>query len=140
MFKNILLPTDGSELSRRAIAKGIQLAKEVGAKVTGLSVVLRSRQPKGIGVSILGDHVVEDAADEFLQEVIHEAHAAGVDVECFTIQADSVHEAIVETADKRSCDLICMGTHGRSYLGKVWHGSEVASVLADCQVPVLVVR
>lgn len=140
MFKNILLPTDGSELSRRAIARGVELAKNVGAKVTGLSVVLPSNEPKGTGTMMLGGHVVEDAADEFLKLVIEAARAEGVACECYTMKADTVHEAVVATAESLDCDLICMGSHGRSYIGKILRGSEVASVLAECNVPVLIFR
>jgi nucleotide-binding universal stress UspA family protein len=140
VFKNILLPTDGSELSRRAIAKGVQLAKAVGAKVTGLSVVLASNEPRGTGTMMLGGHVAEEAADEFLKLVIDAAKEAGVEFQCCTMKADSVHEAVVATVSSLNCDLICMGSHGRSYLGKIIHGSEVASVLAECDVPVLVFR
>lgn len=140
MFKNILVLTDGSEISKIAIEKAVLLAKSVGAKVTGLTVIEPSHEPKGTGTLMLGGHVVEDAAHEFLQDVLHAAAEAGVTVECFTITSNSVHSAAVTAAEKRGCDLICMGTHGRSQLGKLFFGSDLTGILHECKIPVLVYR
>ena len=140
MYTNILLPTDGSELSQRAVRHGIQLAKAVGARVTGLSVVVSSHMPSGNGTAILGDHVLQDAAQEFLAFVAEEAKAQGVPCSCFSVTGPSAHEEIVAAAQGRECDLIVMGSHGRSAMGKLLLGSEAAQVIAGCQVPVLLCR
>ena len=140
MFKHILIPTDGSAVARLAIENGLSLAKAVGAKVTGLSVILPSHEPHGVGTLMLGGHVVEDAADEFLKEFIGIAKAVGVQFDSYTIKAESVHEAVINAIEMLSCDLICMGSHGRSYLGKILHGSELTSILSECKTPVLVYR
>lgn len=140
MYTNILLPTDGSELSQRAIRHGIQLAKAVNAKVTGLSVVIASHAPTGSGTAILGDHVLQDAAQEFLAFIAQEAKAQGVPCACFYVTGDSAHEEIIAAAAARECDLIVMGSHGRSAMGKLIMGSEAAQVIAGCQVPVLLCR
>lgn len=140
MFKNILVLTDGSEISKIAIEKAVQLAKSVGAKITGLTVIEPSHEPQGTGTLMLGGHVVEDAAHDFLQDVLRVAAAEGVPAECFTITSDSVHSAAVTVAETHRCDLICMGTHGRSQLGKLFFGSDLTGILHECKVPVLVFR
>lgn len=140
MFKNILVLTDGSEISKMTIEKAIALAQSVGAKITGLTVVQPSTEPQGTGTMMLGGHVVDDAAHEFLQDVQHAAAEAGVTAECFTMRSDSVHSAAVAAAESRGCDLICMGTHGRSQLGKLFFGSELTGILHECKIPVLVYR
>lgn len=140
MYKHILLPTDGSELSRKAIRHGVRLAQAVGAKVSGLSVVVSSHAPSGAGTSMLGDHVLEDAAEAFLSVVAQEAREHGVEAECFYATGTSAHEEIVAAARSRGCDLICMGSHGRSGLSGLLLGSETAAVLANCDIPVLVLR
>lgn len=140
MYKNILVPTDGSELSQKAIRHGIALAKAVGAKVTGLSVVLPSHAPTGSGVTMLGNHVLEDAAGEFLAAVSREAHAQGVEAECFYVAGDSPHAEIISAAVRRGCDLICMASHARSGFSGLLLGSETTALINGCRVPVLVVR
>lgn len=140
MYKHILIPTDGSALARLAIENGVALAKAVGAKVTGLSAIQPSLEPHGTGTMMLGGHVVEEAADEFLKEFIQIAKNADIPFDCYTIKADTVHDAVVKAAETLGCDLICMGVHGRSYLGKILHGSELTSILSECKIPVLVYR
>lgn len=140
MYKNILLPTDGSELSQRAVRHGIQLAKAVNARVTGLSVVLPAHGPTGNGTAILGERVLESAAEKFLAFIDSEAKAVGVPCTCFYVSGDSAHEEIIAAAEARECDLIVMGSQGRSAMGKLLLGSEAAAVSAGCQVPVLLCR
>ncbi|NMG74659.1 universal stress protein [Aromatoleum diolicum] len=140
MYKNILLPTDGSELSLTAIRHGIALAKAVGAKVTGLSVVLPSHAPTGAGVAMLGDRVLEDAAEEFLAVITREANDQGVQVDCFYVSGSSPFEEIIAAAEGRGCDLICMASHARSGLAGLLLGSETTSLLNNCRIPVLVLR
>ena len=140
MFKNILVLTDGSEVSKMAIEKAVLLAKSVGAKITGLTVVQPSLEPHGTGTLMLGGHVAEDAAHEFLKDILHAAADAGVAAECFTVASESVHSAAVAAAEERGCDLICMATHGRSQLGKLFFGSDLTGILHECRIPVLVYR
>jgi nucleotide-binding universal stress UspA family protein len=140
MYKHILLPTDGSELSEKAIRHGVELAKAVGAKVSGLCVVVPSHAPSGTGVAMLGDHVLEDAAEEFLATVTRHARELGVESECFYVSGASPHEEIVAAAEQRGCDLICMASHARSGLAGLLLGSETTSVLTGCRIPVLVLR
>jgi len=140
MYKNILLPTDGSELSEKAIRHGIALAKAVGAKVTGLSVVRPSHAPTGAGVAMLGEHVLQDAAEEFLAVITREARDQGVEAECFYVSGSSPYEEIIAAAESRGCDLVCMASHARSGLAGLLLGSETAALLNNCRIPVLVLR
>lgn len=140
LYKHILLPTDGSELSGRAIEHGVALAKALGARVTGLSVVLPAHAPAGVGTAILGEHVLESAAADYLEVIADAARAAGVEFECFYASGDSPHEEIVAAAEKRGCDLICMGSHGRRGLAAILMGSQTSSILAESRIPVLVVH
>lgn len=140
MYKHILLPTDGSELSANAVRHGVALAKSVGARITGLSVVIPSHAPAGAGVAMLGDHVLESAAEEFLSLITREARDAGVDAECFYVSGSSPYEEIIAAAEQRGCDLICMGSHARTGLGNLLLGSQTTALLNACRVPVLVLR
>lgn len=140
MYKHILLPTDGSELSLKAIQHGVALAKAVGAKVTGLSVVVPAHAPSGTGVAMLGDRVLQDAAEEFLSVIAREAREQGVEAECFYVTGASPHEEIIAAAEQRGCDLICMASHARTGLSGLLLGSETSSLLNACRIPVLVLR
>ena len=116
MYKHILVPVDGSDLSTKSFREGVELAKAIGARVTAVSVVIASHAPRGAGPAMLGKHVLEDAAEEYLKGVAAIAREAGVAVETFYVVGDSPHEEIIAAAKARGCDLICMGSHGRSLL------------------------
>jgi len=140
MYQHILVPTDGSELSHRAVDHAVALAKAVGAKITGLSVVQGSHEPAGTGVSIVGDDVQVKAAETFLAYIVDAATQAGVPFDCYYVKGESVSVEVVRAADRTGCDLICMGTHGRNTLGKLVMGSQTAAVLHECKIPVVVIR
>jgi nucleotide-binding universal stress UspA family protein len=145
MFKRILLPTDGSEQSERAILAGVGFAKELGAEVVGLTVI-----PKFHTFTYKAE-MVEDTSDEFAIEsakraVIYQefirgaAREAGVTCTCEQVVSDDPWKAIVETAVSRQCDLIAMGSHGRRGIAGVLLGSQTQKVLVHSSVPVLVYR
>ncbi len=129
MFKHILLPTDGSELSERAALAGIEFARSVNARVTGVHVVSSAEQlaheakmrPKGIL------DFVEGTAKDY-----------GVPCECLYVTGDYPFEEIIKTAAKRGCDLIWMASHGRTGVVELFLGSETNKVLAHSTIPVLV--
>lgn len=133
MYKHILLPTDGSELSLRAVAAGIELAKTLNAKVTGIFVSEATYIPAI-------DEQSNPRAEAALAEVAQRARDAGVTSTCASVLGDSPQDAIVRTANAEGCDLIIMGTHGRSKIGKFILGSVAASLIADCEIPVLLYR
>jgi len=147
MFKNILIPTDGSELSHRAVVQGVALAKSVGAKVTAFfaappatPIVYRNSLP--VGYTTPGDHdrMIEKTAASYLGFVERAARKARVECESVHVTSDYPEEDILKLARKKKCDLIVMGTHGQSGLRGVFIGSVTQKVLNRSKIPVLVVR
>ena len=133
MYKHILLPTDGSDLSERAIAAGIDLAKALNARVSGLFVGEATYIP---GVNETTNPRTEAA----LSVITQRAKEAGlISVSAYAL-GDTPQAAIIQFAKENACDLIIMGTHGRSKVGKLFLGSVAASVLAESDVPVLLYR
>ena len=99
MFHHILLPTDGSERSNRAVEGGVRLAKALGARVTGLCVIVESQVAAGIGKALTGDRdLAVEAAEEFLGVIAREAKLSGVPHENFHGRDAHAHEAILGTA------------------------------------------
>lgn len=133
MYKHILVPTDGSSRSERATQAAVELAKALGARVTGLYVT----DPTYVREL---DEGLNEHADEILGAFVKQAESAGIPYECAAIRGDTPQAAIIDFAAKNGCDVIVMGTHGRSRVGKLLLGSTAASVLADCDIPVLVYR
>lgn len=133
MYTHILLPTDGSERSARAIEAGMRLAKALNARVTGLFII----EPTYIHEV---DKVQDPRAGQALSEVVRQAASYGVACETVSLMADTPENGIVRFASDKACDLIIMGTHGRSRVGKLLLGSAAAAVLADCEIPVLLYR
>ncbi|SFV15788.1 universal stress protein [Pseudoduganella namucuonensis] len=147
MFKNILFPTDGSELSVKATASVIELAKLHGARLVSVSVVQPFPfMPVGdSGMTITPEPAVYETqmrniAQDNVNKVAAAASAAGVPFEGVTGVTASPYESIVETAEKHGCDLIVMASHGRKGLNKLFLGSETQKVLAHTKLPVLVLR
>lgn len=147
MFKHILLPTDGSELSMRAIQAGVGLAKTLGAKIAALHAYPSVFAIYYGELAWTDDRLqmeLRDAAkkegEKILEQVAAAAKAAHVPVELVLVEKDSPWEAIVETAERRGCDLIVMAAHGRRGLSAVLLGSETNKVLTHSKTPVLVYR
>ena len=146
MFKHILMPTDGSEHSERAIERGIELAKLCGSKVTGIHVLPDYRLMmafEGANDPVTQEKVEEEArerAASFLAFVQKTADAAGVP--CTTVVATNDHpyDAIVNTANERGCDLIVMTARYRRGLVSLIMGSEAKRVLHRASIPVLTFR
>ena len=142
MYRHILIPTDGSELAERAVTHGLSLAKFVGAKVTGIIVEERPAAwllAAGVAFAEFTEQLREYYASA-LDSMANAAKQAGVP--CDTVQVEDVrpYEAIIATATDRGCDLIVMGSHGRSGLSAVVLGSVTNKVLTHTKVPVLVVQ
>ncbi len=148
MFKNILVPTDGSALSRKAIKGAVRLAKEQNARVTGLFVA-SPYQPRAVGDDIAVTRFVTPQqhaenvraqARRHLEAVEKAAAAAGVPCDALHVMNSYPHEGIVRTAERRKCDLIYMASHGRRGISRLLLGSETSKVLAHSTIPVLVCR
>jgi nucleotide-binding universal stress UspA family protein len=144
MFEHILIPTDGSELSEAAIQKGIQLAKNLNAKVTGFHVMLPFRvfSTRTAMLKARERHERESTtqAQQFLGVVKKAAEKAGVTCDISCTMSDHPYEMIIKAADKKGCDLIVMASHGRRGIQGVLIGSETQKVLTHTKTPVLVVR
>jgi nucleotide-binding universal stress UspA family protein len=145
MFKHILIPTDGSELSRKAVLYGVRLARECKSHVTGLTLVEPYHVASMDAVLVSVDEDEYEAgsrriAERALEQVRMAADAAGV--RCDTIR--EVHEhpyrAIIDTAHAKGCDLIVMASHGRRGVAALLLGSETVKVLTHSTIPVLVYR
>ena len=146
MFKHILMPTDGSEHSERAVERGIELAKLCGAKVTGIHVMPDYRMmiaTEGLvspGVDENLDEQAREQAQRFLSFVQKTADAAGVACEADYSQSDRPSEGIVAAAQRHGCDLIFMASHGRKLIGSIFLGSETRDVLTHSTIPTQVYR
>ena len=146
MFNNILIPTDGSEQSQRAVRTAVDLAKLHGARVTGIHVIPDYHlliAYEGAFDPVTEERIEEEAkarARSYLAFVEQTAAAAGVPCETVCETSDHPYDAILKTAEAKRCDLIVMTSHGRKGLAAVLLGSETRKVLTHAKVPILVVR
>lgn len=145
MFKSILLPTDGSQLSERATQTAIEFARIHGARITAVSVVQPLPFVPLADAAVLPnpgvfDQEVRRSVQAGLDKVLAAASAAGIECDIVMGEAISPYEVIVKTAEERHCDIILMASHGRTGLNKLFLGSETQKVLAHTHLPVLVLR
>ncbi len=145
MYKHILIATDGSELSGKAVRAGIGLAKALGAKATLFTVSLPFKvfetDSSMFGVKATAYKVeCERRAAEYLDRGVDLANSAGVRIESLHVYADHPFKAIIQVAAKNDCDLVVMASHGRKGMTGVLLGSETTKVLTHSKVPVLVCR
>jgi nucleotide-binding universal stress UspA family protein len=146
-YQHLLVPTDGSDLSGKAVDEAVALARQLGARLRILHV--QSNFP----VSLVGvGELVDTSAIEALMEAARTqteqilaaarqvAEAGGVPVEVVKQLGSQPAEAIVEEARSQGCDLIVMASHGRRGLEGLLLGSETQRVLTQSPCPVLVVR
>lgn len=145
MYKAILLPTDGSALSRQAVTRGIQFAKECGARVVGVHVVPTMRDEQLEAWAAHDVHhparhqaLLHKFADEYLAFVAATAQAAGVQCDCKKVTAPDAARAIADSAVDNGCDLIFMASHGWNGPKADTTGSETLKTLRYAKVPVLV--
>jgi nucleotide-binding universal stress UspA family protein len=145
MFKHILIPTDGSNLSEAAIRKGMEFAKDIRARVTGMYAMPEFH------VFTYRTEMLEDTksqfeedcmkhAQQYLSLIDQAAKAAGVQCDTVSVSTDHPYQEIIETANKRGCDLILMASHGRRGVQGMLLGSETQKVLTHSRIPVLVYR
>jgi nucleotide-binding universal stress UspA family protein len=145
MYKRILIPTDGTEASQRAILAGVDFAREVGADVVGLTATPEFH------VLSTDSTMLEDTPEQFaagsdmqarriLADVENAARDAGVACRTEHVVDDDPYIAVIETARRLGCDLIVMASHGRRGLKGLLLGSETQKVLVHSAIPVLVHR
>ena len=144
MFRNILVPTDGSELAVKAVEQSVLLAKEIGAKITAVTVTepfpLAAVAANQLDAPIEYKKLVEAHAQEVLDAVSAAARNGGVTCETLRMEHAQVYQAIIDAASARGCDLIVMASHGRRGVSAVVLGSETVKVLTHSKIPVLVYR
>ncbi|MEC5397638.1 universal stress protein [Uliginosibacterium sp. H1] len=147
MYKHILVPTDGSELSSDAIDQACMLARSLGARVTLLYVQPDYPQPiVGEGALIAPEHRDDylrgaaELAEKVLREAAMRVTLHEVSVDTHTEVSDRPWQVIVHVAEQRQCDLVFMASHGRRGLAGLLIGSETHKVLTHCKTPVLVYR
>ncbi len=140
MYKHILIPTDGSDLSKDAVTYGMSLAKAVNAKVTGITV----SPPFAVLAAVVDTSEsykkrMTTIATEHLEQL---KDAAKAGVTCDTLHVEHAHpfQAIIDAAKMKGCDLIVMASHGRRRLSAIVLGSETVKVLTHSTIPVLVYR
>lgn len=148
MYKRILIAIDGSALASHALVHGLALAKEVKAAVTVVTVTkpwsalemaqeADMRKPDPVGQF---ESMAAASAKTILDAAAQEAKQAGVACDFIHVPDQHPAEGIIATAEKKSCDLIVMASHGRRAVGRLLLGSQVSEVLAHSKIPTLVVR
>lgn len=147
MYQRILVPTDGSALSKKAVTSAIELAAATGAELVALYVVPRypmSYFEGGLAVSNTEIARTEkqwnDKGQAVVDEVQRVATAVGVKAKAVLTRSDLVAESVISAAKKHKCDLIVMASHGRKGIKRVLLGSETQHVLTHSKLPVLVLR
>ncbi len=145
MFKTILVPTDGSARSEKAVKAAIEFAQQVDGKLIGISVVEPypfpplSESPY-IGGSEAYERRALELAKEHVAAIASAAAAARIPCETIVVHSLNPHEEIVNAAERLRADVIFMASHGRKGLNKFFAGSETQKVIANASVPVTVFR
>ena len=147
MYKHLFVPVDGSELSHRAMDGSIELAKQLGARITGFVVepdvpitAAASHTEKLLDRMKDNEDKNEQHAAALLGQFENRAKAAGVDFSAHHVTAYLVDQAIMEEAEKLGCDMIVMVTHGRSAIGEFVFGSHTKKIIAKSKLPVFVMH
>lgn len=147
MFKHILVPTDGSELSAGTVKRAVSFAKETGAKLTffyakpdyraaiyGEGAIIDPATPEKFA------ELAEQEAQQILGDAMNQGKAAGIQCNKTSVTHDIPYMGIIEAAAAHGCDLIFMASHGRRGLSGLLLGSETQKVLTHSKTPVLVYR
>jgi nucleotide-binding universal stress UspA family protein len=145
MFKHILLPTDGSELSLRAVDTGVELAARLGARAYAFHVIAPFPASVYFAELVQANEptYTKEAtanAERYLADVRRRAQAAGVSCGGSYETDARPYSAIVGAARKQQCDLIVMASHGWRGFDRLLLGSETHKVILNGDVPVLVCR
>ena len=147
MFKHILVPTDGSELSQSTVQRAVAFAKETGARLSafyakpgypviyyGEGALIDTTSPEQFA------ELAEQQAVKILTFAEEECRKAGVPYSGITLTYDVPYEGIIQAATEAGCDLIFMASHGRRGFSDILLGSETHKVLTHSKIPVLVYR
>ena len=147
MYKRILVATDGSTLSKKAITSAIDLAALSGAELIAVKVTPRYPQSYFEGSLPLSQTEVNkiekqwaDGAQKTVDAVAKTAKSKGVSAKAVVVKSDIVSDAVIAAAKKHKADLIVMASHGRRGIKRLLLGSETQQVLTHANIPVLVLR
>jgi nucleotide-binding universal stress UspA family protein len=147
MYQRILVATDGSKLSKKAVSTAIDLASVCGAELVALKVVPRYPQSYfegGIGIQASDVQLVEkkwiEDAQATVDGVKKAATAKGINTKALVVKSDLVSDALLAAAKKHDCDLIVMASHGRKGIKRLLLGSETQHVLTHSPIPVLILK
>jgi nucleotide-binding universal stress UspA family protein len=148
MYKHLLVPTDGSPLSDRAVKEAIALAGTLGARITLFYAIPAKPNPIYAESAVMAAYVppalfaaqVSVLATKVLAKAAKKVQSAGVPVTTCQAGSDTPYEGVISTARKCKCDLIVMASHGRHGVSGFLLGSETQKVLTHTTLPVLVVR
>lgn len=144
MFQRILVPTDGSDITQKAVQTSIELASSVNAKIYTICVkepfpysAISEMQPTPPQEFF---DAQERIAAKRVGAVAEACAAAGVECQTHTVEGLHPWEAIIDHACQMGCDLLVMASHGRRGVSALLLGSETQKVLTHSKIPVLVVR
>jgi nucleotide-binding universal stress UspA family protein len=147
MWKRMLIPTDGSDLSNQSIEAGVQLAKVLGAHVVGFfaapaptPIIYSHFLPVGYVPPEEHARMIEETAAKHLSVVENAARNAGLDYELVHVTNDFPADAIVDMAQKKACDVIFIASHGRRGRRGPILGSETQKVASQAAIPVVIYR
>lgn len=147
MFKHILVPTDGSQLSKDAAQRAVLFAKERGARISALYVKPPTTEyswANGAWIDFPNPALIDEFAEKDAQEILGSVEVLcwkeGVMCNKITRTSSAIYEAIIEVAEEYECDLIFMASHGRRGINALVLGSETHKVLTHSKTPVLVYR
>ena len=147
MFTRIMLATDGSKLSQKAVKSAIDMASKFNAELVAVKVIPRYVQTYFEGSFTVADIDVKSieaqwaaGAQQVLDKIATSAAAKGVIVKTSVIKSDDISDGLVKAANKMKADLIVMASHGRKGIKRLLLGSETQQVLTHSHIPVLVLR
>ncbi len=147
MYQRILVATDGSKLSKKAVSTAIELAQVCGAELVAVKVVPRYPQSYfegGIALQASEMAAVEkkwaDEGQSVVDAVKKAATAKAVTTKAVVVKSDVVSDALLSAAKKHNCDLIVMASHGRKGIKRLLLGSETQHVLTHASIPVLILK
>ena len=147
MYKRIMVATDGSHLSQKAVLSAIEMALQFKAELFAVNVIphyIQAYFEGSFAVSEVDSQKIEEqwahAAQKILDKVVEQAKSKGVDAQTAVVKSDDIAQGVIDKAGSFKADVIVMASHGRKGLKRLLLGSETLAVLTHAKVPVLVLR
>lgn len=147
MYKRIMVATDGSHLSQKAVLSAIEMALQFKAELLAVNVIphyIQAYFEGSFAVSEVDSQKIEEqwahAAQKILDKVVQQAKDKGVDAQTAVVKSDDIAQGVIDKAGSFKADVIVMASHGRKGIKRLLLGSETLAVLTHVKVPVLVLR